>query len=262
MTSAQLNALEMQKPAALVRSAETEQQMDIRLFKERYGAGKRAFEDCASLMARIYERGEWKSDGLSWGPWAEKNLCVSKSYAYSIVTLKNPATSELIKHYQSQVVSPVVDLKPQSVVEEKVIDNARTEAQKPHGQMPIPASLDLPYWTKKILDLFEAFPKSQLYNKLTPEKMKRFDDCLASFYSVLSEFIPQSPVKEKCNCGCALSPKVCHILFEAGVPSIGLTVGEGGFVMGLLSKNEWKLPGSFAYLRNPGEWLERKWRKK
>lgn len=63
---------------------------------------------------------------------------------------------------------------------------------------------------------------------------------------------------EPCRCGCGLSLEVCQKLFEHGVPSEGLTVGQAGLIMGKLKENDWKLPAAFEFVKNKGEWIERK----
>lgn len=69
-------------------------------------------------------------------------------------------------------------------------------------------------------------------------------------------------VSEPCKCGCDLTVNVCQTLAEHGVPSIGLTTGQAGLLMGKIKANEWKLPKAFEFAKNDGEWLERKFKGK
>lgn len=127
---------------------------------------------------------------------------------------------------------------------------------------PFKPSLDLSVWTSKVLKLFEAFPKSKLYNKLAPETIKTFESSLASLYSVLGEFLPQKPQKILCKCGCGLSAEVSERLFRVGVPCKGLTPGQAGIIMKKMADNEWTLPRYFSFLKNEGEWVERQFKGK
>ena len=97
-----INAYLNTRPAAEVRPAETEQQTDIRLLKEYYATGKKAFASCAEVLVRIYTRGDWKQDGLPWGKWAEQTFGLDRSHAYALVRTKNPATEALKAFYNEQ----------------------------------------------------------------------------------------------------------------------------------------------------------------
>lgn len=89
----------------MIEPAETEQERDLRQFKEEYALGKKHIATSTAILNRIFERGEWKKDGMPWGKWAEEKAGVDKSHAYAMVRVKNPATEALKEYYQTQSVS-------------------------------------------------------------------------------------------------------------------------------------------------------------
>lgn len=277
-------------PAAEVRPAvtETEDEQDIRYFKEYYRQGKSSFKNASDRANAIYQRGNWKASGLSWGKWAVQYLEINRCYAYSLVVTRNDAMKELIDFYKSEPpvneavssrfskssdIQPTintVDTKP-PVVRTTIPLDAPTEPEVPannahkngHVQPEeIKLPLEMGRWASKLLGLIENMPKCRIHNKLSPANIKVFESSIASLQLVLVELLPQEVPKEPCKCGCGLSPKVCHELFKVGVPSIGLTVGQAGIIMRKLNENERRLPMYFEFLRNEGEWIERKFKGK
>lgn len=67
---------------------------------------------------------------------------------------------------------------------------------------------------------------------------------------------------DPCKCGCGLTVGLCEALFRLGVPSQGLTMGQAGLLISKAEANDWVLPEAFAFARNKGEWIERRWQGK
>lgn len=55
-----------------------------------------------------------------------------------------------------------------------------------------------------------------------------------------------------------ISDPVLDVLWRARIPADGLTIGQSQWVIGLLRENDWNLPSSHTWLRNPGKLWERR----
>lgn len=141
-------------PPAEIRSAitETEDEQDIRYFKEYQKQGMTAFKHALDVANKIYARGTWRKSGLSWGKWAVDTLHISKTTAYSLPATKNPALQELIKFYegegqcQSPSSNPNKTLDTEQAEQESVPNNSQpnSEAVEPPEEPPAQPSKPVP----------------------------------------------------------------------------------------------------------------------
>lgn len=131
-----------------------------------------------------------------------------------------------------------------------------------NGSAPkTPKRVELIPWAAKVMTLLDNRPHNQIHNKLSPADIKTFESAVAGIEATLRPLLVE-PEKELCHCGCGLSAAMTQVLARAGVPCMGLTSRQAGLIISKLEANEWKLPEAFAFAKNSGEWIERRFKGK
>lgn len=251
----------MKPESAIIRQAKR----DWRYFQEAIVASE---EQTGALLKEYKESGVWKEHYKTWTD-ACVPLNISRRQADQLiadeVAIRRESPNEVHKEDEKALrrVEAFRLEEPPEVPpweqEDKPHIKTADEAFTRNGD--IPKRTELIPWASKMMTLIDGMPFNQIHNKLESVDFKRFQSAVAELQAVLSPLLAEPP-KEMCHCGCGLSAAMTQVLARAGVPCMGLTPQQAGLIISKLEGNEWKLPEAWAFCKNSGEWIERRFKGK